>query len=111
VSCGSTAGTTRSGPSRFDLYTCADAFTTGTERYYRFSPAFSGSVTAQLTQAQPGMSLAILRAAADGSCNIEDCIGAGPDLTFAATAGETYFIAVDGPDGEDGAHVLELACP
>jgi hypothetical protein len=55
--------------------------------------------------------LAILRAASNGACSIEDCIGVGREVTFAATAGESYVIAVDGPDGGDGAHVLELDCP
>ncbi|HUS31569.1 MAG TPA: hypothetical protein VMZ53_23850 [Kofleriaceae bacterium] len=111
VTCGSTPGTTRGGPARFDLFSCADSFTTGSERFFRFTPAESGPVTAHLAAPSPELSIAVLRASPEGACKIDDCIGVGPDVTFEGTAGETYFFVVDGPDGTAGEFTLDVACP
>ena len=111
AACGTLTGTTRGGPLQFDAYPCSPRGARGPEAYYRFVAPTSGDITARLTATNPELGVTVLGAGGAGACDLRQCLGAGTEVTFSATAGATYFLVVDGPDGAIGDHGLEIICP
>ena len=59
----------------------------------------------------PTLAITVLASLPNGACDATACLAFGEDVTFSATAGEMYFIVVDGADGIEGAHTLDITCP
>lgn len=107
--------TTFTGVARIDDLACLAVATRGTEAVYRFTPTFSGDVTLTLTDPTDTLELAVAPAL-NGACDLGACTGSattltGRAVTLTATAGETYYVIVDGPLGGGADFGLDLTCP
>ena len=101
--------------ARVDDLGCLPVATRGTEAVYRFTAAVSGDVTLTLTDPTDTLELAVTQAQ-NGACDLDACSGGaatltGRAVTLTATAGETYYVIVDGPLGGGADFGLELTCP
>lgn len=110
VACGTlTAGSTASGATSIDSYSCGGA-AVGPERVYAFQAKSDTGFQAKLTAASGSdVGLRVLT----GECDPTTCVGGGPGSTSATvqtTAGTTYYLAVDGTSAEGGAFDLQIDC-
>jgi hypothetical protein len=106
---------TFTGVARIDDLDCIDHATRGTETTYRFTAEASGPMTITLDDPSGLLALAIAPATHD-ACDLSRCsastaVEGGREATFTATAGDTYYVIVDGPLGAGVAFQLERACP
>jgi hypothetical protein len=112
ATCGTSIdGTTITGYARIDDYPCGTRSDPSTEQTYAFVAQTSGSVTATITPTGGAdLDLNVVGAfAATGGCDVAGaCLGAGSSVTFAATAGATYYLVVDGVTA--GEFSLSVAC-
>jgi cysteine-rich repeat protein len=94
---------------RVDLYSCRTWNESGPEMVYTFSPTTSESITLSLNGMTGGdLDLFLIQA---GVCAPDQCVASGnSELTYAVTAGETYFIVVDGYDGAVSPFELSVQC-
>jgi hypothetical protein len=122
ISCNTTImGTTVSGPSNIDAYYCGASAFDGQERAYRFIAPASGTATATVTPATGGNSVGLVALGAfdNGACDpLGSCINAAQafsttpvPVTFAVTAGDTYYVVVDSEVGQKFGFSLQLQCP
>lgn len=94
---------------------CASGKTySGPEVIYAFVAPRTEEVTLTFDTAVPGLTVFLLPDEED-DCAAYDCLAtpqAGSStLTFSATAGASYFFAVDGLDDAEGAFELTVSCP
>ncbi|MCC6810999.1 MAG: hypothetical protein IT381_26450 [Deltaproteobacteria bacterium] len=113
-----TMGTTAGAPNRMDRYACSPTLTVGRERAFRLTPGASGSVTATLTSPGQDLDLIALREGAGGGCEprLAGCLDASStagdeSVSFTATAGQDYYVIVDGYGSSAGTFGLSVACP
>ena len=98
-----------------DDYACTIFTQHGPEFSYRFTAPLDGDVTVSLTGVTADLDLMVLSVPEGGECLAENCIASG-DLdgddtaTFTASAGTTYYIVVDGYNGNQGSYTLRLDC-
>jgi hypothetical protein len=119
ISCGQTAsGTTVSAASRLSAYACDPRPESGPEAFYRFSTPTARNVTVTLSGFSGDLDLITIGASPSGSCDpVGRCIGASSTLapteqvTFAAGAGSSYFLVVDGYQGASSNFTLQVSCP
>jgi hypothetical protein len=99
----------------FDTSAC-----TGFEKTYRLQPALAGSITVTLTDMTRDVDLLVLAATGPGACNPRNpgCLAtsantgaADESITFAAEAGETYFLVVDSYGYRNASYTLSVSCP
>jgi hypothetical protein len=92
-----------------DGYDCTDWDASGPEVVYTFVPEASGSVTVDLSHsAGTDLDVYILQ----GHCTSDACIAAGNDsVTFDVIQDKTYYIVVDGANGDAGIFTLTTTCP
>lgn len=116
----SIAGTTAGAPSTMDAYDCDPWQELGREKVYRITPAVSGTVTVSLTGLGKDLDLVVLGEGAAGGCDVHapGCLGASStagtsneSVTFTATAGNDYYLVVDGFASNAGAFTLDANCP
>jgi hypothetical protein len=123
IACGATmTGSTSERTATRAQYTCDANPETGAEMFFRLTPATSSQVTVTLSGfGSTDLDLVVLGATAPGVASACDpdhaCIAASSTtqaseaVTFAATAGSSYFIVVDGKDGAAGNFTVAVSCP
>jgi len=115
LSCGSSlnGNTGASGsPSLRNNYGCSSWDASGPEDVYSFVAADTGDVTVSLPWIQPGQDLDLYILEDQGNGTVPNACSSFGDstVTFSAVAGQTYYIVVDGYNGDAGSYSLELAC-
>jgi len=95
-----------------DGYSCSSWDASGPEAVYSYTAQSTGDVTVSLTSIQSGQDLDIyVMQDLGGSCLADECISYGnTSATFAAVAGDTYYLSVDGYQGAAGDFTLEVTC-
>ncbi len=94
-----------------DYYSCVSWQEDGPEYAYSFVAPQSGPVTVTLSELDSGQDLDIFVLTDDGTCDSANCVAYGSlSANFDATAGETYYILVDGFYGDEGNYTVDLAC-
>ncbi len=111
--------TTVGGSSTVNSYSCHGAQESGPERIYSFFASTNSSVTVALTGLSADLDLMIMPedTAGNPDCNPNNCTHysaasgtSNESVTFTATAGQNYFIAVDGKNGASGNYRLDVNC-
>jgi len=97
-------------------YSCFDAEWTGPEYTYTYEAEVDGTHTVSLYGFQGDLDLFVLDG--PGTCAGENCTafsgnppGNDEELTFEASAGDTYYIVVDGFGGAQSDFGIRLECP
>lgn len=95
-----------------DTYSCTPYFTyPGREYTYVFNAETSGPVTFELTDETADLDVMVLTADASGTCLASLCLDSGlSSVTIDAVAGQTYFVVVDGYNGEEGEYTITTSC-
>ena len=94
--------------SAFNVYPCSGWDETGPELAYEFVATGTGQVTATLSSIQDGEDLDVYALADVGAgCDASDCLSYG---NSEVTAGNTYYVVVDGYEGAGGSFTLDVAC-
>jgi hypothetical protein len=108
VQCGSVVSGFTSGASLMNVYPpCSDWDETGPETVYRFEAASSMQVDAKLTNMSADLDIFVLAA----TCNPNTCTEQGSSEAFFVTSpGITYYIVVDGYEGDQGSFTLTVTC-
>ncbi|MEE2830521.1 MAG: putative metal-binding motif-containing protein [Myxococcota bacterium] len=103
---------TNTGDSDLNGYSCVSWNASGPELVYAFSPTISGEVTAALTSIEAGQDLDVYILDNDGNgIDPSNCTSYGNTAaTWEVSAGEEYYIVVDGYSGAAGAFTLDLSC-
>jgi hypothetical protein len=126
--CGQTTidASTYTGIARIDDLPCLDHATPGPEASYRIVAPSDGMITVTLDDPSHELALAMLSPFDPVTyvgndrrlaCDVSHCVAAsagtagGQTLTFAATAGETYYFLVDGPQNTASEFTLSISCP
>jgi uncharacterized repeat protein (TIGR01451 family) len=113
ISCGESDSANNGGPDSTDLvdyYSCVDWEESGPEVGYAFVPDVSGQVSAVLSDLSADLDLFVLRDDG-GRCNSEKCLAFGDtEATFEVSAGQTYYLVVDGFEGAVGNYTLTVDC-
>ena len=99
-----------------DAYACTPYDQSGPEYAYTFVAPIDGDVKVALTGVSADLDLMILEAGAENQCLPANCVAAGDlegddSVTFTAKAGTTYYVVVDGYNGNEGSYSITLACP
>jgi hypothetical protein len=107
---GSNVGSTTDGP--------AGCGAIGSDVWYRYTPGSDGTVTATFCTGGGAASYDTVLAAYTGCCGSltevicnDDTCGLRSEISFAATAGTTYYIRVGGFNGAQGTYTLNLTGP
>ena len=121
ITCGSVlADTTSGGTTLLEKNACDTWLRTGFEKTYRLQPAGTGSITVTLTDMTRDVDLLVLAKAGPGACNPRNpgCLAtsanfgtADESVTFAAQAGETYYLVVDSYGYRNASFTLAVSCP
>ncbi|MFT7624591.1 MAG: hypothetical protein ACI9WU_003779 [Myxococcota bacterium] len=91
-------------------YGCAFQPYDGPEFVYAYNALHTGSVTVQLLSSFPGHSIFVMQDQG-GGCNGASCVMSGTEeVTFFASAGLTYFVAIDGANGASGDYHMKVVC-
>jgi hypothetical protein len=91
-----------------DGYDCTDWDASGPEVVYTFVPEISGTATVDLSH-PAGMDLDVY--ILQGDCASDACLAAGgTSVTFDALKDKTYYIVVDGANGDAGSFTLTTSC-
>lgn len=118
LSCGtSNSGSTLNGSPLLDRYACASRHEDGRERVYRFVAPKTGEVTIELSTQVAELDVIVVGARANGSCDpLGACLAASGaqsgsrKVTFAATAGQNYYVIVDAAENGAGLFELQVSC-
>ena len=96
-----------------DGYPCTGRDESGPEYTYTFTAPDSGQLTVEFTDMDPGIDLDLfVLSYGGGICAPENCISFGDNqVTWNAVAGNTYFILVDGVNGDVGGYSVNMTCP
>lgn len=97
-----------------DAYTCNIGNYSGPEVTWEWTAATTGPVEFSLQNAHPtevNHDLMVLQAPSALQCSADQCVAWGLNgVEFDATAGQTYFLVVDGYDGDAGPFEVSLDC-
>ncbi len=94
-----------------DNYGCNFFDYPGAEYTYIFQAEATGPVTFTLSDESADLDIMVLSEASDGSCLASECMDWGlNDITIDAVAGNTYFIVIDGYNGEEGSYTIKVTC-
>ncbi len=102
---------------QLDTYSCSGAYYGGKELVYAFTAAGNGDVTVELTELTGDFDLFVLSngAGCDGGNCVDSSTNAGTgdeQVTFPASAGETYYFSVEDYDGNGGTFTISVTeCP
>jgi len=113
MACGtSTTNDTNNGSNDVGAYSCSSWDASGPELVFAFAATTTGDVTAALSALQQGEDLDLYVLDNDGNgIDPSACISYGNlESTFTATAGENYYIVVDGYYGAAGTFTLDVTC-
>jgi len=102
------AGSNAGGTSYFAEYSCVGWEESGPERIYSFTATADDTVTVGFAAAPAAdLDLFVL----DSTCTAESCLAVGDNaLELEVTAGETYYVAVDGYRGATADFTLNFDC-
>jgi hypothetical protein len=82
------------------------------EYTYVFVAPVSKTITVKLTEETAETDILVLTAGEEGQCLPESCIAWGmKEVSFDATAGQTYYLVVDGFNGAEGTYTITVDCP
>jgi len=113
LTCGSTHSWSTDGSGSNDLvdaYSCNSYPYPGSEYVYTLTVDESTDVTVSLAEETADLDVMVLEDVGLG-CNPASCIDFGlTTSSFAADAGVTYYLAVDGYQGETGSYTIEVVC-
>ena len=95
-----------------DSYPCTSWDESGPEYIYDFIAPYTGSVTVALSDLDAGVDLDMLVLDQSGGvCASNNCIGVGSlAVTFDAIQGQTYYLVVDGYQGDEGNFTINVNC-
>jgi hypothetical protein len=118
ITCGGMlSGTNASGINKRSSYPCGSRDEPGPEAYYRFTATSSGMATATLSGFSADLDLLAIGGAPTGACDPDGrCLAATStanttqSITFAVSAGQTYFLVVDSANASMSSFTLTLAC-
>jgi hypothetical protein len=119
LSCGASISASNvAGQPTLERYACSPRLESGREVSYRFTAAATGNVTVTLGGMTGGdLDLVVLGGGATGGCDpLTTCVAASSTtnatetVTFAATAGTTYYLLVDGYAGAESGYTLQVGC-
>ena len=114
LSCGSTDSwdTTSSGATNVVTdYSCVSFSETGPEYTYTFTPTAATTATVSLSNLGSNDLDVFVLDGAGGTCAGSNCVDWGDTSTsFSATAGQTYYIVVDGFLGDAGSYDIAVSC-
>jgi hypothetical protein len=97
----------------FDSYPIAVGNYGGAEIAYSFTAPMTTSAEVRFIDPRPALldQDIFIMSSQDNSCSASSAIARGfNDITFEVTAGETYYVVVDGSTHNEGAFELELLC-
>jgi hypothetical protein len=99
-------------------YSCTDWSYEGPEYTYTFVSPVTGDVTIALSNLDADLDVVVLTAGGAGECLASACVAFSDQastidesVTFAATAGATYYVVVDGFMGAESGYTVTLTCP
>ena len=114
LSCGSSdswATTSAGSTTAVSAYSCVSFSETGAEYTYTFTP--TGNTTATVSLSSLGsndLDLFVLDGTS-GTCSGSNCLDWGDTSTsFSAVAGQTYYVVVDGFQGDAGSYDIDVTC-
>ena len=114
LSCGSTDSWFNysiSGTDNIDLYSCSTWDMSGPEYTYAFRPEVSEDVTICLDGMSEDLDIFVVQDVG-GGCDGNNCVGySNTCATISATAGETYYLVVDGYQDAESFYDIEVTCP
>jgi hypothetical protein len=103
-------GTTVGGSTAIDGYNCQTWNESGPEVVYEFVAPANGSYTFTLSGLAAGVDLDLF--ILNPTCTAASCTASGnTSATFTGTAGTTYYVVVDGFNGDEGTFTLDISCP
>ena len=114
------SGDNSAGDSVIDEWTgCTTADNTGPEVFYAFTPNVTGDYTVELTGLSADIDLFVVEAdEATGACDVEACLddsraggSSDEEIFIALESGVTYFLVVDGYNGNSSSFDLSITCP
>ena len=112
IVCGQTVGGDNSGaPRRAENYACSFWTESGGEVVYAFTA--TGDLTGArvaLVDPNPAATDHDLYLLGD-ACDVNACQSGDDTITFDAVAGQTYYVVVEGYQGDEGPFEFALACP
>ena len=106
------SGDTSTGTNVIESYACESWSETGPELSWTFTPTTDQEVTLELVDpfVVADHDLFVLQDDS-GACDADACVASGDtDLSFMATAGNTYWIVADGYEGDAGAVEFTVTC-
>jgi hypothetical protein len=120
LSCGASISASNiGGQPTLERYGCSPRLENGREILYRFDAKATGNVTVTLSGMTADLDLIVVGSTAGTSgCDpIGACVGASATtnstetVSFAATAGQSYYLVVDGYAGATSGYSLSVGCP
>ncbi len=121
LSCNTALGARNDAPGstqQVDSYSCLAGYTwSGPEIAGTFVASQSGQVTVRVDGLSADLDLFVLRPGANGTCDPNQCLdgswagGSSPEeVSFFATAGQTYYLVVDGWNGAVSSFDVSIQC-
>ncbi len=114
LSCGASDSwaTTSSGATNVVTnYSCVSFTETGAEYTYTFTPTANTTATVSLSSLGTNDLDVFILDGSSGTCSGSNCLDWGDTSTsFSATGGQTYYIVVDGFQGDAGSYDIDVAC-
>ncbi len=96
--------------TNIDMYGCGGWVETGPEYAYTFTPQTTQNVTVTKTGATAQVDIYVLEDWGSG-CAAEDCVDYHDvSVNFTANAGTTYYIVMDGYQGDVGDYTIQVVC-
>ncbi|MFH2006416.1 MAG: DUF4215 domain-containing protein [bacterium] len=93
-----------------DLYSCGGWAETGPEYAYTFVAPASQNVSVEITNSNALLDVYVLEELG-GGCLADDCLDYSDwQVTWSATAGTTYYIVMEGFQGDVGDYTLQVTC-
>jgi hypothetical protein len=106
------------GQPTIERYGCSPRLENGREILYRFDAKATGNVTVTLSSMTADLDLVVVGTTGTSGCDpIGACVGASATtngteaVSFAATAGQSYYFVVDGYAGAISGYSLSVGCP
>lgn len=110
LSCGSRENGSNAGPGstrKIHTYACSPRLESGPEMVYEFIPSISGIASLELDGINANLDLFVL----NNQCHSGNCIANGDQAAiFPITAGQTYYVIVDGFMGAQSNYSLSVDC-
>ena len=100
----------RDGPNYWQMYNASAQLVSGPETLYVFRPTVACQAKAELRPGGNDKRAANLGLFLLTGCGLRWNTRSGPTISFSAQAGQTYYLVVDGFDGDGGGYDLRIDC-